>query len=65
MTTQNGNNQNNYTRTQHTFLSAVDFIRAVVLTVVEEVAAQDGADASAVGAPELILLAYWCGRRHY
>lgn len=37
----------------------VDLIRAKVLTVVEEVAAQVGADAFAVGAQELILLT--CG----
>lgn len=35
---------------------AVDLIRAVVLAVIEEVAAQRGADASAVGTQELILL---------
>lgn len=38
---------------------AVDFIRAIVLTVVKEVTAQSGADASAIGAQELILLT--CG----
>lgn len=50
--------------TQHTFLIAVDFIRTIVLTVVEVVAAQDGADATAIGALELSLLTCWCGRRH-
>lgn len=38
---------------------AVDLIRAIVLAVIEEVAAQRGADASAVGTHELILLACW------
>lgn len=50
---------------QHTFLVAVDFIRAVILAVVEVVAAKDGADASAVGAEELVLLAHRLGRWHY
>lgn len=46
---------------QHTFLTAVDFIRAIVLTVVKVVAAQNWADATAVRAPELVLLARWFG----
>lgn len=49
---------------QHTFLVAVDFIRAVILAVVEVVAAKDGADAAAVGAEELVLLAHGLGRWH-
>lgn len=48
-----------------TFLIAVDLVRAVVLAVVEVVAAEDGADAAAVGALELIFLAYGCSRRHF
>lgn len=47
----------------HTFLIAVDFIRAVVLTVVEVVAAQRRADAAAIRALELILLTNWWGSR--
>lgn len=43
----------------------MDFIRTIVLTVVEVVAAKDRADATAIGSLELILLAYWCGRRHF
>lgn len=50
---------------RRTFLIAVDFIRAVILAVVEVVAAKDGADASAVGAEELILLAHGLGRWHW
>lgn len=50
---------------QHTFLIAIDFIRAVVLAVVEVVTAKDGADATAISALELILLAYWCGRSYF
>lgn len=42
---------------RHTFLIAADFIRTVVLAVVEVVAAQDGADATAIRALELVLLA--------
>lgn len=57
--------QDNYRTAQRTFLVAVDFIRTIVLAVVEVVAAQDGADATAAGALELILLTYWCGRRHF
>lgn len=49
---------------RRTFLVAVDFIRAVILAVVEVVAAKDGADAAAVGAEELILLAHRLGRWH-
>lgn len=52
-----------------TFLVAADLVRAVVLTVVEVVTAQVGADAAAVGALELILLTDWGGlwryRGHY
>lgn len=51
--------------TQHTFLIAVDFIRTIVLAVVEVVAAQGRADATAVGALEFILLTYWCGGRYF
>lgn len=53
------------TATQHTFLVAVDFIRTIVLAVIEVVAAKDRADASTTGALELILLAYRFGRRHW
>lgn len=42
---------------------AVDLIRAVVFTVIKEVTAQRGADASAVGAQELILLTRGHSRR--
>lgn len=38
---------------------AVDLIRAIVLTVVKEVAAQSGADASVIGTEKLVLLT--CG----
>lgn len=48
-----------------TFLVAVDLIRAVILAVVEVVAAEDGADAAAVSALELVFLARWCRRRHF
>lgn len=48
-----------------TFLIAVHLVRAVVLAVVEVVAAEDGADAAAVGALELVFLAYGCSRRHF
>lgn len=50
---------------QRTFTITFDFIRAVVFTVVEVVAAKDGTDATPIGALELILLAYWCGWRHF
>lgn len=50
---------------QHTFLIAMDFIRTIVLTVVEVVAAKDGADATAIGALELIFLTYWRGRSRF
>lgn len=50
---------------QHTFHVALDFIRTVVFTVVEVVAAKDGADATPIGALELILLAYGRGWRHF
>lgn len=42
---------------------AADLVGAKVLAVVEEVAAQSGADASAVSAQELVLLARGNGRR--
>lgn len=50
---------------RRTFLIAVDLIRAVIPAVVEVVAAEDGADAAAVGALELVFLARWRGRRHF
>lgn len=50
---------------RRTFLIAVDLIRAVILAVVEVVAAEDGADAAAVGALELVFLARRCRRRHF
>lgn len=50
---------------QLTFLIAIDFIRTVVLAVVEVVAAKDSADAAATGALELVLLTYWCGREQF
>lgn len=53
------------TVTQPTFLIAVDFIRTIVLAVVEVVAAQDRADATAIGALEFIFLTYWCGGRYF
>lgn len=43
----------------------MDFIRTIVLTVVEVVAAKDGADATAIGALELIFLTYWPGRSRF
>lgn len=42
---------------------AADLVGAEVLAVVEEVAAQRGADASAVSTQELVLLARGSGRR--
>ena len=39
---------------------AIDFIRSMVFTVVKEITAQSGADASTIGTWELILLA--CGK---
>lgn len=50
---------------RRTFLIAVDLIGAVILAVIEVVAAEDGADAAAVGALELVLLARRCRRRHF
>lgn len=50
-----------FTVARHTFLIAVDFIRAIVFTVIEVVAAQNWADATAIRAPELVLLARWFG----
>lgn len=50
---------------RRTFLIAVELIRAVILAVVEVVAAEDAADAAAVGALELVFLARWCRRRHF
>lgn len=43
----------------------MDFIRTIVLAVVEVVAAKDRADAMATGALELIFLTYWCGRSQF
>lgn len=48
---------------QRTFLGAVGFIRAVVLTVVEVVAEQIRVDAAATEAPELVLLTNWSERK--
>lgn len=51
---------------QHnTFLVAVDFVRPEVLTVIKVVADQGRADATVIGAPELLLLTYRCWRRHF
>lgn len=47
------------------FLIAVDFIRTVVLAVIEVVAAQDRADAETTGALELIFLTHWSGRSRW
>lgn len=50
---------------RRTFLIAVDLIGAVVFTVVEVVAAEDGADAASAGALELIFLAHGYRGRHF
>lgn len=50
---------------QRTFLIAIDFIRAVVLAVIEVVAAKDSTDAAATGALELVLLTCWFGREQF
>lgn len=56
------NSSHQTVRLQRTFLFTAHFIRAIILTVVEVVAEQVGADAATIGALELVLLAYWLQR---